>query len=391
MTKPLVPPSLRVGFTVDRETFQAVLASAFAIQQSEMDSQSLSAIVEVGRLVTSGELDVDGAMHLIVDHTRKVANTNEVASPSFSVQLPLPGLEEVNPSYGLSLSESTPPTYDAGVESADTALDPALNDIIEQAAARDAGAVLARASKLVRHSAGMSAPPMHEPSPSAVNSMDVSFEAFPVCTPPVTSAQFRLRDQWTPMLVILGIAMAVVLGWMLGRLTLLGSAHPQGPPLRFAANPNAAPAQPEEAREADPNPPPPVGQKPSRHEISPDNLVVYDHGKVVFRLKSPRARGESSAPSLALGSPRYANARLLQRVEPEYPEAAKRRRIQGLVVLEANVGKGGTIEQLTVISGNSMLASAASDAVLKWRFKPLVQNGQAVPFQTRVKVDFVLP
>jgi outer membrane biosynthesis protein TonB len=43
-----------------------------------------------------------------------------------------------------------------------------------------------------------------------------------------------------------------------------------------------------------------------------------------------------------------------------------------------------------VVSGNSILANAASDAVHKWRFKPLVQNGRAVPFQTRVKVDFVL-
>jgi protein TonB len=83
--------------------------------------------------------------------------------------------------------------------------------------------------------------------------------------------------------------------------------------------------------------------------------------------------------------------RLLQRIEPEYPEAAKQQHIQGPVVLEAQVGKDGAVQQLTVISGNSMLSTAASDAVLKWRFKPLVQNGRAVQFQIRVKVDFVLP
>ena len=44
-----------------------------------MDSQSLSAIVEVERSITRGELDVDGAMHLIVDSARNVANATGVA------------------------------------------------------------------------------------------------------------------------------------------------------------------------------------------------------------------------------------------------------------------------------------------------------------------------
>jgi protein TonB len=64
--------------------------------------------------------------------------------------------------------------------------------------------------------------------------------------------------------------------------------------------------------------------------------------------------------------------------------------IQGSVVLQAQVGEDGAVQYLTVISGNSMLATAASDAVLKWRFKPIVQDGRTLPFQTRVKVDFAL-
>ena len=48
--------------TVDRKSFQELLASAFAVQQ--MDSQSRSTLVEIGRSVTTGDLDVDGAIHL---------------------------------------------------------------------------------------------------------------------------------------------------------------------------------------------------------------------------------------------------------------------------------------------------------------------------------------
>ena len=65
--------------SLDRETFQQLLAAAFAVQESQIDSQSLSAVMEVQRLVTRGELDVDGAMHHIVESARNVANATGVA------------------------------------------------------------------------------------------------------------------------------------------------------------------------------------------------------------------------------------------------------------------------------------------------------------------------
>lgn len=60
--------------SLDRESFQQFLASAFAVQQSQIDSQFLSAIVEMQRLITRGELGLDSAMHLVVDSAREVAN-----------------------------------------------------------------------------------------------------------------------------------------------------------------------------------------------------------------------------------------------------------------------------------------------------------------------------
>ncbi len=49
------------------------------------------------------------------------------------------------------------------------------------------------------------------------------------------------------------------------------------------------------------------------------------------------------------------------------------------------------MEQLTVVSGNPVLAKAASDAVRQWQFTPLLQNGQAMRFQTRLRIDYMLP
>ena len=63
----------------DRESFQHLLASAFAVQQSQMSGQLLSALVEVQRLIAKGELDVYGAMHFIVDRARNIANATGVA------------------------------------------------------------------------------------------------------------------------------------------------------------------------------------------------------------------------------------------------------------------------------------------------------------------------
>ena len=61
----------------DRESFEQLLADAFAVQQSQMDSQVLSAIVEVQRLIAKGEVVVvDGSFGLRVT---EVLNSSERA------------------------------------------------------------------------------------------------------------------------------------------------------------------------------------------------------------------------------------------------------------------------------------------------------------------------
>ncbi len=64
---------------LDPESFQKLLASAFLAQESAMDAQSLSAFVELQRSIATGEFDVDGAMHLIADRARNVANATGIA------------------------------------------------------------------------------------------------------------------------------------------------------------------------------------------------------------------------------------------------------------------------------------------------------------------------
>lgn len=63
----------------DRETLQQLLANAFAVQESHIDPRSLTAIMEIQRLLASGKLDVDSVMAHIVDSAGHVANASGVA------------------------------------------------------------------------------------------------------------------------------------------------------------------------------------------------------------------------------------------------------------------------------------------------------------------------
>ncbi len=75
-------------------------------------------------------------------------------------------------------------------------------------------------------------------------------------------------------------------------------------------------------------------------------------------------------------------------VKPTYPLLAKQMNVQGSVVLLASIDKDGTIQDLQVLSGPDILAAAAQEAVRQWRFRPHLDNGQAVPTEARVTVNF---
>jgi TonB family protein len=75
---------------------------------------------------------------------------------------------------------------------------------------------------------------------------------------------------------------------------------------------------------------------------------------------------------------------------PVYPPLARQARIQGEVVLDADIAKDGTIETLRAISGHPLLVPAAVEAVKQWRYKPYKQNGAAVAVNTQITLEFTL-
>jgi len=81
---------------------------------------------------------------------------------------------------------------------------------------------------------------------------------------------------------------------------------------------------------------------------------------------------------------------LIRKVQPAYPPLARQARIQGTVILQAQISKDGNIENLQLISGHPMLAPAAIEAVKQWKYRPYLLNGEPVEVETQVQVNFTL-
>jgi len=222
-------------------------------------------------------------------------------------------------------------------------------------------------------------------------------------------------DLVTTLLGIAVVACALLLGVLLGRHFVFQKtavrAHPTGaisdaasaPVASQASAPGTIPVEspiatrPVEANAAAPSAPIRV----ENEGIAPGSLRVFDNGKEVFR-QSLAAGDRASAPKQGGGMQRAASIVperasaaaeniVLRRVEPEYPESARRAKIQGPVVLDVEIGPNGGVQQMTLVSGQALLAQAARDAVQQWRFRPRVEDGRPVAMQTRITLNFRLP
>lgn len=81
---------------------------------------------------------------------------------------------------------------------------------------------------------------------------------------------------------------------------------------------------------------------------------------------------------------------LIQKPPPVYPSIAKSARVSGIVELHAVISKAGTVKDLSVVSGPSMLRQAAVEAVRNWRYKPYKLNNEPIEVETTIHVIFTL-
>ncbi|MGO9405099.1 MAG: TonB family protein [Terriglobales bacterium] len=218
---------------------------------------------------------------------------------------------------------------------------------------------------------------------------------------------------WTLVLGTLAILAALAVSFLIG--SRIGwprpsASHTQTAPPRPSSTPDlstkSAAATKSAATKAKPAAP------------ASDELVVYEKGKVIFRMKpapatpdrtehrsaTPDASRQSNdaiveassttkiAPFQSVWlSPAQAETRLLSRTEPHYPPEAIAARRAGNVVLEVQIAEDGSVSNIQTLSGDPMLAAAATEAVRTWRYQPYRRHDHPAQFQTDVTLTFVLP
>ncbi|MGC2182546.1 MAG: TonB family protein [Terriglobales bacterium] len=153
-----------------------------------------------------------------------------------------------------------------------------------------------------------------------------------------------------------------------------------------AAKPAATP-QPVEVEAGPPSPQPNAATTTVRIPDSLNNPVQSASMRSVARI-APSLLAALEPVSL---SEELSRRLLLQKVLPTYPEQAVKARLQGPVVLQAWIGRDGTIQDLKLVRGSFLLGQAAYRAVKQWRYQPYLVNGRAVEAETFVTVDFRLP
>jgi TonB family protein len=115
-----------------------------------------------------------------------------------------------------------------------------------------------------------------------------------------------------------------------------------------------------------------------------------DDAEVANLIAAPVALPKA-APGTVRVSQGVSQGLLLKKVAPIYPPEALRIHKEGIVQLLATVSKSGNISNVRVLGGDPTLAQAAADAVLRWKYRPYLLNGQPVEIETQISVVFKAP
>ena len=173
------------------------------------------------------------------------------------------------------------------------------------------------------------------------------------------------------------------------------------PPQPAASQPATQPVSAVDAALRLPQPVPksnaPANREIAKEEPSAPNGATGVAGSVPGGL--PASSVINVVKDLSAAEPKMANQKvtvssgvaqgmLVHRVAPQYPAQAKEARLQGTVVLQAVIGKDGSITSVHALRGNPVLSQAAIDAVKQWRYKPYALNGEPVEADTQISVTF---
>jgi TonB family protein len=115
-----------------------------------------------------------------------------------------------------------------------------------------------------------------------------------------------------------------------------------------------------------------------------------DSASVAADVTDTPARATSPAAERTNISTVAATSIVTRSVRPDYPMLARQMKVQGAVILQALIGRDGLIQDLRVLSGPPILATAAQEAVRQWHFKPHYVGAQPVETRASITVNFTI-
>jgi TonB family protein len=100
-----------------------------------------------------------------------------------------------------------------------------------------------------------------------------------------------------------------------------------------------------------------------------------------------------AAPPEAKTTPKATDIRqpqLITRVNPAYPDLARRQRVSGIVSLAVTIGPDGKVVSVQALSGPELLRGPAIEAVKQWVYSPMTMNGRAVEAEKQIDLNFTM-
>jgi TonB family protein len=104
---------------------------------------------------------------------------------------------------------------------------------------------------------------------------------------------------------------------------------------------------------------------------------------------SPTQASSTTRPQVPIGLG-MTTGLLIKKVQPVYPEGARRNRIQGTITMLADISKTGDVTDLELIDGPIELAVSAVNAVRQWKYRSYLLNGEPVSVKTAIQVNYIL-
>jgi TonB family protein len=100
------------------------------------------------------------------------------------------------------------------------------------------------------------------------------------------------------------------------------------------------------------------------------------------------AKSSMSAPMIVKVGGGIQQSKLIYKVDPVYPEAAKASGLSGKIKLEVTINEEGLVSEVKAVEGHPILCEAAISAVRQWRYSTTLLSGMPVAVSANVTVTF---